>query len=178
MSALRLVQRIAMKVIFLDVDGVLIPYGWGDVKKFKPSCVDVLKEMLFVTDAKLVISSSWRLGEMERLMRLLDEAGIASRVIGTTTTDVLRKNKTFRMPSDIFAPHEQQVLHMDSVSRSRTLEIQDWLDNHPDVHHYIVLDDEPKLGFAQITPECHTGLVPEHATTVIRFFAALEKHLS
>ena len=49
-----------MKVIFLDVDGVLNCY----LHKFTPALEDakikLLKEIVDVTDAKIVLSSSWR----------------------------------------------------------------------------------------------------------------------
>lgn len=147
------------RIIFLDVDGVLIPYGWESVKRFKPSCIEVFKEIVRITDAHIVISSSWRLGEMTRLENLLRMEGLWERVIGTTTCDVIRGPKQFRENGEEIA-----VLYNDCVSRSRPAEIKLWLEEHPEITAYIVIDDEEMngSGLPRITPECHTGLEPHH----------------
>jgi len=53
-----------MKVIFLDIDGVLnvIPQGhdkYGGI--FHPEFVENLRTIIEATDAKIVISSTWRM---------------------------------------------------------------------------------------------------------------------
>jgi len=53
-----------MRIIFLDIDGVLIKYTTGKSKElpkeFDQELADNLKHLLSVTDARIVISSSWR----------------------------------------------------------------------------------------------------------------------
>lgn len=57
-----------MKVIFLDVDGVLNSIGWMEKNKGKlhgnteidPSKVKLLKQIIDKTEAKVVLSSTWR----------------------------------------------------------------------------------------------------------------------
>lgn len=46
-----------MKVLFLDIDGVLNNHN---DRTFLPTCVKELNRVLAATDCKLVISSSWR----------------------------------------------------------------------------------------------------------------------
>ncbi|MBD5379316.1 MAG: hypothetical protein HDR74_05395 [Bacteroides sp.] len=53
-----------MNIIFLDFDGVLIPFDSNDGKdyfalKFNQSCVDCLSEIISATKSKIVITSSW-----------------------------------------------------------------------------------------------------------------------
>lgn len=107
-----------MKVIFLDFDGVLAPYGNHYVaKKFSKSCVKnfnkILKE---VPEAKIVISSSWRRHGLEYVKDMLKDNGIdEKRVIGMT-------------------PEHQPS------TRNRHLE--EWIDEHKDIDQFVILDDE------------------------------------
>lgn len=71
-----------MKVIFLDIDGVLnlIPQGrdeFGDC--FHPHLVENLRHVIERTGAAIVISSTWRmngLSEMKRMWEMRDLPGI------------------------------------------------------------------------------------------------------
>mmetsp|Transcript_4454 Transcript_4454/g.10795 ORF Transcript_4454/g.10795 Transcript_4454/m.10795 type:complete len:169 (-) Transcript_4454:562-1068(-) len=52
-----------LKVIFLDIDGVLLPFpndGNSESGLFPASTLEPLKFLLQETDAKLVLSSTWR----------------------------------------------------------------------------------------------------------------------
>ena len=51
-----------MKIIFLDIDGVLIPdFDHENIKQeWNRSCVNNLMYIISQTNAKIVISSSWR----------------------------------------------------------------------------------------------------------------------
>lgn len=104
-----------MTVIFLDVDGVL-NLGCFDQSTscFHDNCLNELKLLVLHTDAKVVVSSSWKDDEssLNSLKCKLYEYGI--RAIDTTER---RSYKT------------------------REVEIQEWLDAHPDVSNYVVLDD-------------------------------------
>jgi hypothetical protein len=55
----------AIKVIFLDIDGVLVSHNSLKqhrplLSKADPACVDVLNALIKWTGAQIVISSSWR----------------------------------------------------------------------------------------------------------------------
>ena len=124
-----------MKVIFLDFDGVLnsaasflvehrirkenklfddlCPVNQTLCKVCTSNFRHILDE---VPDAKIVISSSWRnMFELDWLKAKLAEYGIdSSRVIDKT-------------PS--------------SFNRERGYEINEWLEEHPEVTKYVILDD-------------------------------------
>ena len=52
-----------MKILFLDVDGVLAPVGSDHQYIFAPECMEQLKRILSgVPDTRIVVSSSWREG--------------------------------------------------------------------------------------------------------------------
>ncbi len=86
------------KLIFLDVDGVMnhevwYKYGRGvmsDIKdyessNFDPFCVELLNGLTDATGAKIVASSSWRLGRsVAELSELFSKVGITGEVIGKT----------------------------------------------------------------------------------------------
>jgi hypothetical protein len=104
-----------MKVIFLDIDGVLNCNSTPNPRKFPfmvdPVLLKRLQRLMELTDAAVVLSSSWR----------FDPAGIFSA-------------KHYRIPFIDTIP--------DLPDQPRCEEILAWLRTHPKVERYIVLDDE------------------------------------
>lgn len=124
-----------MKVVFLDIDGVLNSRQFikalyhqngkgGLVREFCPICSSNLVYILSeVPDAKIVVSSSWRIStSLEELRDILNEQiGVEKdRVIDVTLN---------------FSPR----------GRDRGYEIQDWLDLHPEVTKFVILDDSSDM---------------------------------
>ena len=52
-----------MKVIFLDIDGVLKEEDYD--AEFKDECFARLKKIIAATDAQIILSSSWRISYWE-----------------------------------------------------------------------------------------------------------------
>ena len=135
-----------MKIIFLDIDGVLNCSKTPNPRKF-PYVVDRkllrrLKRLLDRTGAKVVLSSSWR----------YDPAGLFSaRHWGIPFIDV-----TPDMPK-----------------RPRRSEILAWLRAHPRVTRYAIIDDEDdgldKLPLFQ--PLASTGITPDIVKGVADYLA-------
>ena len=78
-----------MKIIFLDIDGVLNTVNnWGGrpiEKRFSPECITALNRITEYTGAKIVISSSWRnIMGYHKLSDLLHSVGIKGEIIGKT----------------------------------------------------------------------------------------------
>lgn len=81
-----------MKLIFLDFDGVLnTPATWGLYTKgdgsdaIDPERVELVNGIVEVTDAKVVISSTWRRDRtVAELQALLNKRGATFDVIGKT----------------------------------------------------------------------------------------------
>lgn len=106
-----------MKVIFLDFDGVLAPYGNRyEAGKFSKSCVENLNKILKACpEVKIVISSSWRRHGLTYVKDMLDKNGIdSSKVIGITPED----------------------------KATREHHIQVYLDAHKDIEKFAILDDD------------------------------------
>ena len=150
-----------MKVIFLDVDGVLNSenfyrkrgapdYRFEDeppypLCEFDPESIKLLNQIIEKTKAKIVVSSTWRIGRtVEELKTLFKSVGIEGDVIDRT--DVLRDRKGY-----------------DEVVRGT--EIKRWQDQFPEVENYIIIDDDndmlPEHQKNFIKTSFWTGLTPE-----------------
>lgn len=77
-----------MKIIFLDIDGVLNTefedkdeYGF----LFNQKCVDNLKLIIDQTESEIVISSTWRMSGLKFICDMWKDRGLPGRVIDTTT---------------------------------------------------------------------------------------------
>jgi hypothetical protein len=76
-----------IKIIFLDIDGVLnLCYPKHDKfgRIFHPHFVDNLKMIIDETDAKIVISSTWRADGIERLRELWKYRNYPGEIIDIT----------------------------------------------------------------------------------------------
>lgn len=87
-----IVSRSYNRVIFLDFDGVLVPdngtWEWRRDRygrEFHPECVNNLKEIIDATDAKIVITSSWR-GYLSlwQLIRMWNARNMPGEIVGVT----------------------------------------------------------------------------------------------
>ena len=145
-----------MKVIFLDNDGVIcLSNNWGsrntkrrkaglkvsvpyselpaDIRfdNFDKKAVKILNEILEETGAEIVVSSDWRLyATLEELGDYYTSQGIIKKPIATT--------EIFK---DIF-PREWSALRFRAdLELERYMEIDNWLKNHPEVTHWVAVDD-------------------------------------
>lgn len=136
-----------MRVLFLDIDGVL---NHGDANTyFEGEKVEILNKILTTTDAKLVVTSTWRLGatpaEMDQM--LASQGVIPGRVVGVT-------------------PY---------LNDQRGQEIQEWLSEWAqryDVKKIVILDDrndlEP-LSNVLVRTTKMMGLTEQDATLAIQY---------
>lgn len=115
-----------MKVIFLDLDGVLnsakylLDHEYYGVA-IDPTRMCLLKQIIDATDAKIVLSTSWR-EHWEK--------------------DVAKCDSTGALINSIFSKHGLQIWDKTPQLRTRReTEIRNWLDKHPDVKNFVVLDD-------------------------------------
>jgi hypothetical protein len=123
-----------MKVVFLDIDGVLnvIPQGhdhYGAI--FHPEFVENLRRLLHETGAKLVISSTWRHSGVVSMKEMWEARNLPGEIIGITP------DLRWRVKEDAREPNEQDYVRGD--------EIQAWLDQHSQVTNYVILDDDSDM---------------------------------
>lgn len=145
-----------MKILFLDVDGVLNCADYFNTRKtprdLRPRDIDpervlILHRILEATGAKVVVSSSWRFGEES--LKDVYESVSPHETIGTTPKH---------------ARHED-----------RHAEIQEWIDLHGaalNITRYAILDDDACAGFGHgenffKTEWYGNGLTDEVAAKVI-----------
>ena len=139
-----------MRVVFLDIDGVL---NHCDTRSttlvteaeplplpIAPECMMRLNQLVEKTDAKIVISSTWRLyAPWQDLGRALSRQGLIADVIGGTpdlVNDPVWKSNWQRCKGSPFAYDELK----------RGWEIQEWLAAHPEVTAFIIVDDCSDMG--------------------------------
>ena len=122
-----------MKIIFLDFDGVLnvIPQErdkYGSI--FHIEFIDNLKYIIDKTDAKIVISSSWRSDGMDVFQNMWKHRNYPGEIIGIT-------------PFSYFNEDLEPDTNIEIV---RGHEIKWWLDNTNDnIENYVILDDDTDM---------------------------------
>lgn len=119
-----------MKIIFLDIDGVLNSFK-SYYKKDSHVPIDehkvfLLSQICEKTNAKIVLISSWRLFWEKENEKLIPKDILAIRL------------------EEIFNRYNLKVY--DKVSNGyrklREESIIDWLSNHPEIEEFIIIDDE------------------------------------
>lgn len=113
------------KVVFLDIDGPMIPVKaymlpgqTTSATIFDPCATSLLLRILEASGAKIVISSTHGKRGKEHIGRVFAQNGI-----------------------DLSHLHNDWVTPR-KMSSARIHEIQWWLDAHPEVTHYVAIDDE------------------------------------
>ena len=156
-----------MKVIFLDIDGVLnacqnYVKNWKNQKDWLnfskqhqkeaeklgirmafhmpiQYSIGWLNELIEKTDAKIVISSTWRGRGAEYMQKVLNFEGVYCEVIDETGYKLkVLKHKVEKPLHDSF-------LDYDCYGILRGEQIEDWLLQHPEVKEYVILDDDSDM---------------------------------
>lgn len=143
----------------MDFDGVLNSIdwwrrrgssnGWDPLQNIDPRAVGLLNQLVDRTGAVVVISSDWRkLYPERRLSDLLAKRGFHGRVVGTT-------------PDLWYMP--------------RGHEIRSWLDQHPEVQRFVIIDDQADMAMLQpylVKTTFDRGLEPVHVERAARLLEA------
>jgi len=145
-----------MKVLFLDIDGVCNSATW--VKQGNnpwhgtdPAAVKLVRQIIAETKCLVVLSSTWRLYPEARAVVKRD----VCHFIDTT--------------KDMQAGAKRGVVE-------RGIEVQEWLDRHPAVEQYAILDDDadflPEQWLFKTTWE--NGITEDIAQAVIHHLNAVD----
>lgn len=123
----------ARNAVFLDIDGVLNSLssvlalgGWRN--RLDPVCVRLVERLVVKADAKIIVSSSWRIGRtVETLKQELATCGarcLAKHII------------------DITPVHDGDREDADGNHIGRGLEIKEWISRVDYRGKYVIIDDD------------------------------------
>lgn len=143
-----------MKIIFLDIDGVLnvIEKGrdeYGQI--FHQHFVDNLKKIINETGAKIVLSSSWRKSSLTIIQEMWKFRNLPGEVIDVTPSLYLQKGGSIVFYNNKL--QEQPTPKINGYSIPRGAEIEYWLKNESSlidkVTNYVILDDDTDMLYNQ-----------------------------
>jgi len=151
-----------MKVIFLDHDGVIcLSNNWGGRMKkqkkyvrklsqkmdelpidvrfddFDKKAIEVLNSVLEETGAEIVVSSDWkRWATAEELGVYYEQQGIIKKPIDCTSFF-----KKLYLEGKVPKKNEFEYQYFENLEQERHFEILDYLKTHPEITHWVAVDD-------------------------------------
>ena len=137
------------KILFLDIDGVMNSKLYfknsfnpdEDDSRFDVYSVYLVKKLVEEFSLKIVITSHWRSGMVEKLMSELKRNELMSFLHKDSFTPILR-------------------------SAQRGTEIKAWLDSHPEINDYLIIDDNENMLEEQkcrfVKTDAFAGLLDEN----------------
>lgn len=132
-------------LIFLDFDGVLHPLKANEHERFRPEAIYSVNRILDALDAKIVLSTAWRMdSDIERF-----NAWFKHRIIGSTPIHEL----------DLTAQH------------SRFKEVMNFLSDENWLHVPWIAIDDKRTHYPESTPafitDAKVGMTSNDADTII-----------
>jgi len=137
-----------LKILFLDIDGVLnIDNQERDCygHLFHKDFVENLRQIIYVTGAFIVISSSWRKSGLKTLQEMWKVRELPGEVIDVTPSIYTAKNM-IQFWNGREKIHPTPKTHNYSIPRG--CEIEYWLKDH-DVENYCIIDDDSDMLWSQ-----------------------------
>lgn len=159
-----------IKVIFLDIDGVLNYDKWYTSEEYQnlfykddveleidPACSERINKICTETNSKIVITSDWRISSWYGTIIRLKRGGINEDYILDKTP-------------------ERPWFNIKGYDYSRGAEINDWLEQHPECTNYVIIDDredfkeEQKMHFVHVNKsEGFTENLMEKALNILKY---------
>ncbi|MFA9378339.1 MAG: HAD domain-containing protein [Lachnotalea sp.] len=149
------------KIIFLDVDGVLNSNPWNDTHQKEISVgllidedkVKLLSEIISKTEASIILHSGWRVW--------FDENILPTRKESQLLVEILERNHILILGvTPDLSTEEVKVTKKYSLVKAK--EILTWLQEHPEVERWVVIDDlylhNDEVEKHQIKTNCLIGL--------------------
>ena len=166
-----------MKAIFLDIDGVLnteryiveaiegdmpIRDKYGHIFDYK--CIDVLRYIIKESDAKIIISSTWRYAGIREMQNMWKDRRLPGEVYDLTySRDSSKISEQKKVYEEIYGDHFE--------NRTRGKEIDIYLRTHPEIDKYVILDDDCDMldnqNFVKI--EAYNGLEEKNIEDILKF---------
>lgn len=164
-----------MKVIFLDVDGVLnsnqrrFEIGGESLEEEK---VKLLSVIVRRTGAAVVLHSGWRFQFNEKMLPLTREAEELRSLLAKYGVEIRDKTPDFST---------QEIRKTKKFSLVKADEILYWLKNHSSVENYLVLDDldlhNEQLAMRQIRTDSADGLSEKDVSLAVQMLSPASSFL-
>lgn len=167
-----------MKAIFLDVDGVLTTFSYHnpDTNHINPEKVQVLRQIVERTGAKIVLTSTWKMGYDKDSGKKEDYYKVLENILMQYDLEIF--DITDDIPEKIKNPLPQtfSLEDLDNVEgvhgTGRAAEVAQWIRDHS-VEDFVILDDEDHawkeygldenwIHTCYYGPDCAAGLLDEH----------------
>lgn len=98
---------------------------------FDTKSIETLNQILDESEAEIVVSSDWRVhATLDELGEYYISQGIIKKPIGHTPTS---------LPKDL--PYFFDAYDKTELEQTRSYEILEWLKEHPEVTHWVAIDD-------------------------------------
>jgi hypothetical protein len=154
-----------MKIIFLDIDGVLncekayrsgecnyVKWNWenGTEDHHQSFCSwskELLNKLIDETDAKIVISSTWRSSGIEFMRKVWELEGMSGEIIGITPSfrgDINGYTIPRGCEIDYYLEHDLKFNHINWDKDTQ----QKYMDRSG-VENYIIIDDDSDMLYGQ-----------------------------
>lgn len=175
-----------MKIIFLDIDGVLNSQNWYEYRyenidmklvsdnypdyEIDPGAIKQLNRIIAETEAKVVISSTWRHGRtIQELQTLLEKCGFVGEIISITPSLHFNTDVGMSVPRGCEIEKWLKDQGFQRINWSISVQ-QEYLDKSK-VKNYVILDDDGDMQYGQrehfIWTPTKEGLTQEHADKAI-----------
>ena len=160
-----------MKIIFLDIDGVLNSELWNkdnemEISKGKfidSEKVRLLSKIINETKAKIVLHSGWRFWFDGNIMPLRKEAEYLVEVFKNYDLNIYDKTPDLTTV---------EIRKSKKFSLVKAQEILLWLDQHDNIEKYVILDDldlsNKEIEMFQIKTDGVRGLTKENVEEAIK----------
>lgn len=159
-----------MKVIFLDIDGVLNSKIWNESHKeeirrglIDEDKVKLLKEILIKTGAVVVLHSGWKFWFDNDIKPTRKESEFLAEIFGKYGIEIYDVTPDFST---------EEIRETKRFSLVKAKEILYWLKEHKDVEKWLVIDDldlhNEEVGKHQFMTNNEMGLTLSDAEKIIR----------
>lgn len=154
-----------INIIFLDIDGVLNVYPQGHDEYgaiFHQHFMDNLKRIVDATNAKIVVSSTWRSCGLTELQKMWKDRGLAGEVIDITPYGSMKMRY-----------YDREEVPQTQWSVPRGSEVQNWLlekryhyKESVIIKNYVILDDDIDFILSQQDNFVRCSENPDHEDCV------------
>lgn len=176
-----------MKTVFLDIDGVLNSERWFEYchknidkhervsnhpfYEIDPESVKWLNYITDQTGAKIVVSSTWRLGRtIAELTEILQKCGITGEIIDFTPNMCFTRDAQATIPRGCEIDSWLRAKGFRRINWSK--ELQKEYAEESQVKNYVILDDDSDMLYGQrehfIKCPFSTGLTKKQATKAVK----------